>query len=100
MQDYLYDKKQVNSARLYELSYEALVENPIEEVERIYGKFNLSNFQDLEPVLEEYIDALNGHTRDSYTIGQKELNRVMDHVGFAMKHWNYDMPENLTIIDN
>ena len=100
MQDYLSDKKQVNSARLYELSYEELVANPIEEVERVYGKFNLSNFQDLEPVLEEYIDTLNGHKRDSYTINQQELDRVMDHVGFAMKHWNYEMPDNLTIVNN
>ncbi len=100
MQDYLSDKKLVNSDRLHEIRYETFVENPIDEIERIYGKFSFSNFQDLKPVLEEYIDALNEHKRDSYTIGQKELNRVMDHVGFAMKHWNYEMPDNLTIIDN
>jgi hypothetical protein len=31
---------------------------------------------------------------------KQELDRVLDHVGFAMKHWNYALPENLTIIDN
>jgi hypothetical protein len=100
MQDYLSDRKLVHSDRLHEIRYETFVENPMDEIERVYGKFSFSNFQDLKPVLEEYIDALNGHKRDSYTIGQKELNRVMDHVGFAMKHWNYAMPDNLTIIDS
>jgi len=37
---------------------------------------------------------------DAYTMDRQELDKVMEHVGFAMKHWNYDMPGNLTIIDN
>ncbi len=100
LQDYLSDKKKVNSARLLEIRYETLVENPIKEVEGIYGKFSLSDFQDLKPVLEEYIDTLNGHKPDLYTLSQQELDRVVDHVGFAMKHWNYELPDNLTIVDN
>jgi len=99
LHDYLSDKKEVNSARLLEIRYETLVENPIKEVEGIYGKFSLNDFQDLKPVLEEYIDTLNGHKSDLYTIGRQELDRVVDQVGFAMKHWNYEMPDNLKIVD-
>ena len=100
MQDYLSDKKQLSSGRLLELRYETLVEEPLKEMESLYKEFGFSGFQDLKPALEDYIDTLQGHKSDSYTMEKKELDRVMDHVGFAMKHWNYEMPDNLTIVDN
>ncbi len=100
MQDYLADKKQVNSDQLIEMRYETLVENPMQELESIYGKYSLGNFQNLRQVFEEYLDTLSDHKEDSYTIEQEELERVMDHVGFAMKHWNYEMPDNLKVINS
>jgi len=97
LQDYLADKKQLSSEKLIELRYEELVNRPLIELEEIYSKFSFGDFQKLKPVWQEYLDTLNGHKEDSYTIGQEELDRVMAHVDFAMEHWNYSMPENLKI---
>jgi hypothetical protein len=100
LKDYLSDKKQMNSDRLIEMRYDTLVENPIKEIERVYSKFSLGNFKEVKQAFQEYLTTLSDHREDSYSIDQQELDRVLEHVGFAMKHWNYDMPENLTIIDN
>jgi len=97
LQDYLSHKKQLVSGKLIEIRYEHLQEDPIKEVENIYKKFKLDDFNELQPVFQEYIDELKGHKIDSYTIDQKELDRVTDRLGFAMKHWNYKIPEDLNI---
>lgn len=98
MKDYLEDLKQVDPDRHLEIRYEDLVEKPIENLEIIYSKFNYSNFQQLKPVFENYLDSIGDHKIDSYTMDQQELDRVMEHVGFAMEHWSYKQPDNLRII--
>ena len=98
MQDYLEDKKQIDPDRLLEIRYEELVKGPIQNLEHIYTKFNYSNFQKLKPVFENYLDSIEGYKIDTYTMSQQELDRIMEHLGFAMKHWNYMMPENLKIL--
>jgi len=98
MQDYLEDKKQVAPGRLIEIKFEELLERPMQNLENIYSSFDLPHFQALKPDFEEYLESIEGHRIDSYTMSRKELDRVMDYVGFAMKHWNYPLPENLTIV--
>ena len=100
LHDYLDDKKRVNPDQLLEVHYEELVEHPMEVLDSIYKNFGYSGFQELKPGFQNYLDDLSGYKMDAYTMDRQELDKVMEHVGFAMKHWNYDMPGNLTIIDN
>ena len=100
LKDYLADKKQMSSDRLIEIRYDTLVENPLKELELVYSKFSLGNFEEVKQAFQEYLTTLSDHREDSYNIDRQELDQVLKHVGFAMKHWNYDMPKNLTIIDN
>jgi len=98
MRDYLEDRKQVDPDRILEIRYEELVEDPIQSLELIYQRFSYPDFPDMKTVFTDYLNSIGSHKIDSYTMSQKELDRVMEHVGFAMKYWNYDMPDNLTII--
>ena len=98
MRDFLEDRKQVDPDRILEIRYEDLVENPIQDLELIYQRFSFPGFQDMKPVFTDYLNSIGDHKTDSYTMSQKELDRVMEHVGFAMKHWNYDMPDNLEVV--
>ena len=100
IEDYLADKKSVNSERIIEIRFETLLENPIEEIKRIYDTFSYKGFQELKPAFQEYLATINSFKSDSYALEKQELDRVLEHVGFAMKHWNYEMPENMTIIDS
>jgi hypothetical protein len=99
MQDYLEDKEQLDPGLLIEIKFDELVEKPLEKLEIIYATFNYSHFQELKPVFEDYLASIQGHEIDDYTIEKAELDRVMEHVGFAMEHWNYSLPDNLEIMD-
>jgi hypothetical protein len=100
MRDYLEDVQMVDPEWLLEIRYEELVENPMDSLEQVYKEFNFSNLQELKPVFESYLGSIGDHKIDSYTMDKEELDRVLEHVDFAMKHWNYDMPDNLKIIDS
>ncbi len=99
IKDYLSDKESVNSERIVEVRFETLLENPMEEVNRLYDKFSFKNFQELKPAFEEYLGTINSFKSDSYTMEQQELDRVLSSLGFAMKHWNYEIPDNLKIVN-
>jgi len=100
IKDYLTDREGVNSNRITEVRFETLLENPIQEVKRIYENCNFKDFQTLTPVFQEYLDSIRSFRKDSYTMEQEELDKVLSSLGFAMKHWNYALPKNLTIVDN
>jgi hypothetical protein len=98
MRDYLEELKQLGPDRLIEIRYEELVEKPLDSLEYIYEQFHFSGFKDLKPAFQSYMETLEDHQIDSYTLEKKELDRILAHVGFAMKHWNYQLPENLKIV--
>ena len=100
IKDYLSDKESVNSNRITEVRFETLLVNPIQELKRIYDNYNYKDFQTLIPVFQEYLDSIKSFRKDSYTMKQEELDKVLSSLGFAMKHWNYTLPKNLTIVDN
>lgn len=100
IKDYLSDKESVDSNRITEVRFEVLLENPVQEIKRIYDNYNFKDFQALKPVFQEYLDSIKSYRKDSYTMEQQKLDKVVSSLGFAMKHWNYALPKNLTIVDN
>ena len=98
LQDYLEDKKQVDPGRLIEIKFEELIERPLQNLENIYNNFDLPGFRELKPVFEDYLGSIKGHQVDTYSMEKAELDRVMEQVGFAMKHWDYQLPDNLNIM--
>ena len=97
LQDYLSDKKKMSPDSIIEIRYEELQHNPIYEIEKIYNKFGFSDFEELKPVFLEYLDAQKEHKTNSYSIDQHELDRVMKKLDFAMKHWNYEITNELHV---
>ncbi|MCK5693543.1 MAG: sulfotransferase, partial [Bacteroidales bacterium] len=93
MEDYFSDKESLNSNRITEVRFESLLENPMEEVRRIYDKFGFAGFQELKPVFHEYLDTIDSFKSDAYIMEKHELDRVLNKLGFAMKLWNYELPD-------
>ena len=100
MEDYFSDKESLNSNRITEVRFESLLENPMDEVRLIYDKFGFAGFQELKPVFHEYLGTIDSFKSDAYIMEKQELDRVLNKLGFAMKLWNYELPDNLTIVDN
>lgn len=97
--DYLADKKQVNSDQIIEIRFEDQQQDPMKQLEFIYNKFELGNFKDMKPEFIDYLNTQKDHKSNGYTIEQKELDKVVDKLGFAMEHWNYEIPPELIVIN-
>lgn len=98
MRDYLHEKKKIDPGRLIEIKYEDLTKEPMKHLAHLYKSFRFPGFRELEPVFLDYLCSIQGYQADSYTIEEHELKKVMERVDFAMKEWNYGLPDNLKII--
>jgi hypothetical protein len=98
LQDYLEDKKLLDPDRLIEIKYEDLTREPLKHLAQLYQSFNFPGFEELIPLFQDYLLSVQGYQADSYTIDRNELKKVMERVDFAMKEWNYELPDNLRIV--
>lgn len=97
--DYLADKEHVRPGSIIEIRYEKLQEDPLAELEKIYTSFGFSNFQDELPVFQDFLETQKEHRVDAYSMDKNELDQVLSKVDFAMKHWGYELPDELKILD-
>jgi hypothetical protein len=60
------DRYLIPKGHLYELSYAALVSDPIGEIQLAYKALELPAFEYIEPALKLYVDNLKGYQRNFY----------------------------------
>jgi hypothetical protein len=65
-------RMEIDPKNICDLRYEALVQNPVDEVRRVYQELGLDNFESLRPQLEAYV----GKQKD-YQPNKHELNDEM-----------------------
>ena len=100
LNDYLKDRELIDSSHLIEIRYEEMKSNPLQHLEKIYSKFRLGEFAKLRPFFTAYLETQKEHKTHGYKIKRKELDLALEKLDFAMKKWNYEVPENLVIIEN
>ena len=83
----------------YQIKFEDFEKSPVESIEDIYAHFRLPNYHEAEPLFKTYFESKKGHKKNVYTIKRTELDLILDQWDFAMKHWNYSVPDNLKIVD-
>jgi hypothetical protein len=99
MNDYLKDKKLIPIYNLYEVKYEKLIIDPMKEIEKIYDQLRLDgNEQDKVDIIA-YLKTQKSHKTDKYIITRKELDTILDRWDFAMKQWDYQIPDNIRVVE-
>lgn len=99
MNDYLKDKDLIPEQNFYEIKYEKLIANPLNEVGKIYDQLNLNgNEQDKADIIA-YLKTQKFFKTGKYTITKRELDTILDRWGFAMNTWNYQVPDNIRVVD-
>ena len=96
--DFFEQTKGLGPDRFQEIGFETFEQRPVEYLEEMYSAMNLSGFEEARPAFEAYIKAQKSYRKNTYRIKKEELDRVLDEWGFAMKRWNYDVPEGLELI--
>lgn len=87
---YFRDRATVPDDQLCEVRFEALEQDPVREVGRIYERFDLSGFGRVEAALRDYLDSIAGYRKNRYpqlsTALRNKLARAWRQ-GFEM--WGY-----------
>ena len=61
------DRALIPDHQFYEMRYEELVANPVQQVEQIYQYFDIPHFDAFRPALQKYADSLKHYQRNEYT---------------------------------
>jgi hypothetical protein len=90
MTRYLEERKLIAGDRLVELRYEALDEDTIAVVERIYQSLGLVDFEGARPRIERYLDSLGTYEKNSFEFPADVVETVNAHWGFAFDAFGYE----------
>ncbi|MDZ7606937.1 MAG: sulfotransferase [Cyclobacteriaceae bacterium] len=100
LNDYLKDRELIDPAHLIEIRFEEFELNPLEHLERIYRQFDIGDFAKLQPLMRSYLETQKEHKMHGYKISRQELDVVLEKLDFAMKYWDYSIPNDLDIIES
>lgn len=97
MTDYLDQKDLIPENRLVEVRFEELESDPKTCIENIYRKLEISGFEDCEALFDSYLDKMKTYQKNKHLITQELLDKIEGKWGFAMKEWNYTIPEHIEV---
>lgn len=97
--DFEEKKKLIPNENLVEIKFEEFEKRPLEGLEEIYSKLNLKSWEEAKHSLESYINSQKSYKKNNYKMKRQDLDMVLKHWGFAMKLWDYEVPDNLDIIE-
>lgn len=99
MRDLLALKKLIPPGNYSEVRFEEFEENPIQHLEGLYEKLGIAKFQQARPKFEEYVRKMSGYKKNKYlSIEEDVLDRILNKWDFAMKEWNYELPDFLEVV--
>lgn len=78
--------------RLHELRYEDLMADPIGEMERLYDRLGLGQFDQARPRIEAYLATLKGYTPANLPASDEVKAKVDARWGDVVRRYGYDQP--------
>jgi hypothetical protein len=98
MTSYLAEKALIQESNLVEVAFDDLERDPMSTIKSIYESLEIDGFEKSKPSINEYIESKKGYKKNTHTITKKKLERILTEWDFAMKEWNYSIPDNVKII--
>ncbi len=95
----LYDKleegrKQVPANQFYEIRYEDLIANPLQEMESLYQHLNLGDFGRVKPFLQSYLDQNATYETNRYELSNEETSKITQRWGRVIEHYGYPLTKS------
>ena len=79
----------IEPGRLHELRYEDLVANPAAEIERIYEKLDLGNFEPARAGVERYVAGVKEYKTNRYRLDTRLRDEITDRWGEHIRRFGY-----------
>lgn len=92
MKSFFKQKNMIPIKNFVEISYEDLVANPLRQVQFIYDKLGLDDFEKAKPYFEKYLDSKKNYKTNVYNIDKEIIDKVKDKWSFTIDKWNYEPP--------
>ena len=83
------DRNLIAPARLCEVHYEDLVEDPIREMRTIYDRLELGEFDKVLPAMEEYVVGQQGYKPNRYEISPETRAEITRRWSSYIRHYGY-----------
>lgn len=98
MKKYLKDRALLSKKQLIEIRYEQFVKNPLSYMESIYNQLEITNFNEAQPKFEAYLEKQKKFKSNKHQLPKATVDRILEKWDFAMKEFNYEIPENIKIV--
>ncbi|MCF8218033.1 MAG: sulfotransferase [Bacteroidales bacterium] len=87
---YLEQKSLLNDDQLVEISYNSIVDYPLETLENIYTKLNLENrFDDAVPFFKSFAEKNASGSKRNYNYKENDIQEINSYWDFAFNRWDY-----------
>jgi hypothetical protein len=79
----------VSPSRFYELRYEDLVKEPVDQLRAVYRRLELGDFQRIMPGLERYLKDTVDYRSNRYELAPEVRERIAERWGHVIRHYGY-----------
>ena len=93
MQQYMQDRALLPKENFAEVRFEALEQDPISELERLYTELALPDWERAKKPIEDYLQTLSGYRKNRHQLDSSIIERVNQKWRFAVDAWNYQPPD-------
>jgi hypothetical protein len=94
MEAYHQQRQAIAAHRLVELSFESLVKDPLQELEKIYLHLNLPGFSKAQPQFVSYLENEKNYRQNTYQYAPETLQKVEAAWYPWIRQWNYAPPSS------
>ena len=92
MQKYLNDKHLIPEDSLYEISFNELETQPINSLEKMYSKLNISDFNNNKTLFKTYLETVKGYKKNQLIdIPNEVKDQINKRWKFAFENWKYEI---------
>lgn len=90
---YRYEEQKglIPAGNLFEMKFEDFEADPFGITRDIYGKLDLSGFNESEEAIRKYLDRKKGYKKNQYKYEDRTVRIVEDNWDMALKEWGYSL---------
>lgn len=84
------DRQLLDDDQLYDLRYESLIEDPLDQVNRIYDQLNLGDFSRVEPAIAGHLAEVKNYRKNQYALDEQTCEQVRQRWAPYIERYGYD----------
>jgi hypothetical protein len=82
-------RKHIAPGQLYEVRYEDLIRDPLRQMETIYQRLDLGDFNVARPAITEYVAGIRSYETNRYELSPDEMDTITQRWGSVIRRYGY-----------